>query len=96
MGEGTTVSLFLDDGDVKLYHGDCLDQLRALPDGCVDMVATSPPFYGLRDYGVDGQIGLEETPSCGAHGLMRLRADLTPDQRAYVAQRLLGVESRDE
>jgi hypothetical protein len=34
------VSLFLDDGDVRLYHGDALEQLRQLPDGCVDMVAT--------------------------------------------------------
>ena len=53
---------YLDDGDLRLYHGDAIDVLRQLPDGSVDMVATSPPFYGLRDYGVDGQIGLEETP----------------------------------
>ncbi len=56
------MSLFLDDGDVRLYHGDCLDVLRELPDRSVHMCATSPPFYGLRDYGVQGQIGLEETP----------------------------------
>jgi DNA modification methylase len=56
------VSLYLRDPDVELHHGDALDVLRTMPDGCVDMVATSPPFYGLRDYGVDGQIGLEETP----------------------------------
>jgi DNA modification methylase len=56
------VSLYLSDPDVTLHHGDALDVLRTMPDGCVDMVATSPPFYGLRDYGVDGQIGLEETP----------------------------------
>ena len=56
------MNLYLDDGDVRLYHGDALDVLRSMPDGCVDMVATSPPFYGLRDYGMDGQIGLEETP----------------------------------
>ena len=53
---------WLDDGDVRLYHGDCLDVLRTMPDRSVHMCATSPPFYGLRDYGVDGQIGLEETP----------------------------------
>ena len=53
---------WLDDGDIRLYHGDCLDVLRSLPDRSVHMCATSPPFYGLRDYGVDGQIGLEETP----------------------------------
>jgi DNA modification methylase len=56
------MTLFLDDSDVRLFHGDALDVLRGLPDGCVDMVATSPPFYGLRDYGVEGQVGLEETP----------------------------------
>lgn len=42
---------YLTDPDVTLYHGDALETLRQLPDGCVDMVATSPPFYGLRDYG---------------------------------------------
>jgi len=45
------VTPFLADPDVTLYHGDALETLRQLPDGCVDMVATSPPFYGLRDYG---------------------------------------------
>ena len=33
-----------------------------LPDNCIDVVITSPPYWGLRDYGVDGQIGLEEHP----------------------------------
>ena len=33
-----------------------------LADGCVQMVCTSPPYWGLRDYNVDGQIGLEQTP----------------------------------
>ena len=60
------MSLFLDDGDVRLFHGDALEQLRGLPDGCVDMVATSPPFYGLRDYGSDGQIGLADMHTIGA------------------------------
>ena len=45
------MTVYLADPDVTLYHGDALDVLRSLPDGCVDMVATSPPFYGLRDYG---------------------------------------------
>lgn len=53
---------FVRDADFTLWHGDCLDVLRTLPDASVHMCATSPPFYGLRDYGVDGQIGLEETP----------------------------------
>ncbi len=54
------MTLFLDDGDVRLYHGDALEQLRQLPDGCVDMVATSPPFYGLRDYGTGTWEGGDE------------------------------------
>ena len=36
--------------------------LRTIPDGTVDCCVTSPPYYGLRDYGVVGQVGLEETP----------------------------------
>jgi DNA modification methylase len=41
---------------------DALDLLRGLPAGSVDCCITSPPYFGLRDYGVDGQIGLEDTP----------------------------------
>lgn len=41
---------------------DALELLKSLPDGSVNCVVTSPPYYGLRDYGVDGQIGLEDTP----------------------------------
>jgi DNA modification methylase len=46
----------------KIYEGDCLEGLKTLPDECVDCCVTSPPYFGLRDYGHDGQIGLEETP----------------------------------
>ena len=42
--------------------GDALEQLKTLPDGSVNCCVTSPPYFGLRDYGVDGQIGLEDTP----------------------------------
>lgn len=45
-----------------IYQGDTLESLRMLPDECIDMCVTSPPYYALRDYGVEGQIGLEETP----------------------------------
>jgi DNA modification methylase len=47
---------------VCVANGDCLDVLRQLPDGCIDCCVTSPPYWGLRDYGVSGQIGLEPTP----------------------------------
>lgn len=45
----------------KIYKGDVLDVLKTLPDGSVDICITSPPYWGLRDYGVDGQLGLEPT-----------------------------------
>src|SRR5690606_38471954 len=47
---------------VRILAGDCRDMLRTLPDGAFQCCVTSPPYYGLRDYGVPGQIGLEETP----------------------------------
>jgi DNA modification methylase len=46
----------------RIINGCCLDVLKTLPDCSVNCCITSPPYYGLRDYGVDGQIGLEETP----------------------------------
>ncbi len=45
-----------------IIQGDCLEVMADWPDGCVDMCVTSPPYWGLRDYGVDGQIGLEASP----------------------------------
>lgn len=45
----------------EILCGDVLDGLRSLPDACVQCVVTSPPYLGLRDYGVEGQIGLEPT-----------------------------------
>ncbi len=42
---------------------DALEALRSLPEKSVDCCVTSPPYYGLRDYGIDGQVGLEETPT---------------------------------
>ena len=59
-----SVETFLD-GRVTMMLGDVLVMLRTLPDDSVDCVVTSPPYWGLRDYGVDGQIGLE--PTLGEH-----------------------------
>ena len=56
------VQPYLEDPDFRLYHGDVRDVLAELEPESVDCCVTSPPFYGLRDYGVDGQIGLEATP----------------------------------
>jgi DNA modification methylase len=45
-----------------IYVGDALEVLKGLPSDHVQCVVTSPPYWGLRDYGEDGQIGLESTP----------------------------------
>ena len=45
-----------------VWIGDCLESLRQMEDQSVNCCVTSPPYFGLRDYGVDGQIGLEGTP----------------------------------
>lgn len=46
----------------RIILGDCIKGMQTLPDQSVQTVVTSPPYYGLRDYGMDGQIGLEQTP----------------------------------
>jgi DNA modification methylase len=46
----------------KIIPGDCLEVLKTLPAESVHTCVTSPPYWGLRDYGVEGQIGLEATP----------------------------------
>jgi len=43
----------------KIYQGDCLEVLKTFPDESIDAQITSPPYWGLRDYGVEGQLGLE-------------------------------------
>lgn len=44
-----------------LLCGNAEDALKAIPNESVHCIVTSPPYYSLRDYGVDGQIGLEDT-----------------------------------
>lgn len=51
------------DEQVTLHHGDALATLQELPDESVDSCVTSPPYFGLRDYGSEGQYGLEESPA---------------------------------
>lgn len=47
---------------IRILVGDTRDRLKELPDESVHCVVTSPPYFGLRDYGMAGQIGLEQTP----------------------------------
>lgn len=52
-----------EDSSITLHHGDSLAVLREMPDQSVDCCVTSPPYFGLRDYGVEGQYGLESSPA---------------------------------
>ena len=45
----------------KIYNEPCLDTLKRMPNEFLDCVITSPPYWQLRDYGYDGQWGLEPT-----------------------------------
>ena len=47
--------------NVDIHIGDCIASMRGLPDQSVHTCVTSPPYFGLRDYGMPGQIGLEPT-----------------------------------
>lgn len=53
---------FVADTDFTLWLGDVRDVLPTFETGSVDCVVTSPPYWGLRDYGVAGQLGLEHSP----------------------------------
>ncbi len=61
---------WLDDGDVQLYHGDALGVLRSLPAGVAQTCVTSPPYWGLRDYGTGSWTGgaadCDHVPPMGA------------------------------
>lgn len=45
----------------KIYCGDCIEVLKTFEDGSIDCCITSPPYFGLRDYGIEGQYGNEDT-----------------------------------
>lgn len=57
---------------VDIRIGDSRKLLLDIPDGSVHCCVTSPPYFGLRDYGVDGQMGLEETPGQFIAGMVEL------------------------
>ena len=56
----------------EILIGDATETLRTLPDQSVHCCVTSPPYFGLRDYGRDGQIGLEETPEAFVESLVEV------------------------
>lgn len=46
----------------KIYNEDCLEGMKRIEDNSIDCCVTSPPYFALRDYGCEGQIGLEHSP----------------------------------
>jgi len=62
--------LLLDGATVML--GDCITRMKGMADQSVQMCVTSPPYFGLRDYGVDGQLGLEPTPEAYVAGIVEV------------------------
>lgn len=72
----------------NLLHGDVIEVLRKLPADSVNCCVSSPPYWGLRDYGVSGQIGLEDTPEQWVAKLVEVfrevRRVLRPDGTCWV------------
>ena len=60
------------DDDIKILQGNSLEVVKTLPDASINCVVTSPPYFGLRDYGMAEQIGLEETPIAYVEKLVSL------------------------
>lgn len=67
---------FYEDDTITLHHGDALGISKTLPSGSVDCIVTSPPYYGLRDYGSEGQYGLEESPAAYVETMRALFSEL--------------------
>lgn len=70
------MSVYYQDDQVTLYHGDALAVAGELPDGSADCIVTSPPYFGLRDYGIEGQYGLEDSPAEYVETMRALFAEL--------------------
>lgn len=70
------ITPYYQDDSVTLHHGDALDVARALPAGGADCIVTSPPYFGLRDYGEPGQYGLEDSPAEYVENMRTLFSEL--------------------
>jgi DNA modification methylase len=60
----------------KILCGDSLEELKKFPDDCIDTIITSPPYWGLRDYQIEGQIGLEKTLKEYLEKILQITAEL--------------------
>ena len=70
-----SIPYYIDDM-VTLLHGDALDMARTVPTGSVQTIVTSPPYFGLRDYGEVGQMGAEDTLDGYVAGMVALFSEL--------------------
>ena len=70
--EATTNKPYYQDNWATLYLGDSLKTLKELPDNFIQTCVTSPPYWGLRDYGIADQLGLEETPEAYVDNMVKL------------------------
>ncbi|MFK0182363.1 DNA-methyltransferase [Streptomyces xanthochromogenes] len=86
------MTLYHQDERVTLLLGDALDILRSLPDASADCIVTSPPYYGLRTYGVAGQYGQEDTP---AEYVAALRAVFREARRVLASDGTLWLNLAD-
>ena len=57
---------------IKILQGNCLDKLKELPDQSMNTCITSPPYWGLRDYGEEKQLGMEDTPEEFVNNLVQV------------------------
>ena len=60
----------------QILEGDVLARLKDIPDESVDCCVTSPPYWGLRDYGIDGQLGAETTPELYVENLVSVFSEV--------------------
>lgn len=78
---------FYEDGQVTIHNADCRN-MSEIANGSIQCCVTSPPYWGLRDYGVDGQIGLEKTPEAYVASLVdvfrEVKRVLRPDGTVWL------------
>ena len=90
------MSVYYADDQVTLHLGDALEVAREQPDGAADCIVTSPPYFGLRDYGIDGQYGLESSPAEYVETMRALFADTHNVAEGAGAAALAGLLTQRE
>ena len=90
------MSAYYADDMVTLLHGDALEMARTVPTGSVQTIVTSPPYFGLRDYGEVGQMGAEDTLDGYVAGMVALFSELRrtlADRSAEIDEHVSSLQS---